>query len=75
MRPGFEFETKYRVTVLRREERTRGSGTPPTVKGLIWYTDRSRAWRGIGTGDYGQSLRRRLSISIGKYAIVFQAEM
>jgi hypothetical protein len=30
---------------------------------------------GSGAGDYGQSLRRRLSISIGKYAIVFQAEM
>jgi hypothetical protein len=57
--------------MLSREEQTRGPGTPPTVKGLIWYTDGSRAWRGIGTGDYGQSLRRRLSISIGKYAIVF----
>jgi len=75
MRPGFEFETKYRVTMLSREERTRGLGTPTTVKGLMWYTDGSKARRGIGAGDYGQSLRRRLSMSMGKYAIVVQAEM
>jgi len=39
--------------MLSRKERTRGPGTPPTVKGLIWYTDGSRAQRGIGAGDYG----------------------
>jgi len=61
--------------MLTREEWTRGPGTPPTVKGLIWYTDRSRAQREIGAGDYGQSSRTVLSISVRKYATVFQAEM
>jgi hypothetical protein len=30
---------------------------------------------GPGAGVYGQSLRRRLSFSLGKYATVFQAEI
>jgi hypothetical protein len=30
---------------------------------------------GTGTGVYGQSLGRRLSISVGKYATIFQAEL
>jgi hypothetical protein len=75
MRLVFNMEPKYRVTVLTREEWTRGPRTPPAVKGLIWYTDGSRTQRGIGAGDYGQSLRRVLSISLGKYATVFQAVM
>jgi hypothetical protein len=75
MRPGSSCETKQRVTIVTREEWTREPGTSPTVKGLIWYTDGSRAQRGIGVTDYGQSLRRVLSISLGKYATVFQAEM
>lgn len=53
MRPGFEFETKYRVTMLSREEWTRGPGTPSTVKGLVWYPDGSRARRGNGLETMG----------------------
>jgi hypothetical protein len=30
---------------------------------------------GTRTGVYGQSIRRRLSFSLGKYATVFQAEV
>jgi hypothetical protein len=37
-RPAFNFEPKYRVTMLTKEEWTRGPGTPPIVNGLIWYT-------------------------------------
>jgi len=32
MRPVFNFEPKYRVTMLTREEWTKGTGTPPLVK-------------------------------------------
>jgi hypothetical protein len=34
MRPTFNLEPKYRVTMLTREEWIRGPGTPPVVKGL-----------------------------------------
>jgi ribonuclease HI len=75
IKPVFNLEPKYRVTTLTREEWTRGSGTPPAVKGLIWYMDGSRTGEGTGAGVYGQSVNRRLSIPLGKYATVFQAEV
>jgi hypothetical protein len=75
MRPGSNFEIKYRVTMLTGKKWTRGPGTPPTVKGLIWYTDKSRMQRGIRAGDYGQSSRTVLSISPRKHTTVFQAKM
>jgi len=48
-------------------------GSPPAVKGLVWFTDGSRTVE--GTGVYEQSVDRRLSIALGKHAIVFQAEV
>jgi ribonuclease HI len=68
-------EPKYRVTILTREEWSSGPGTPPAVKGLIWFTDGSRTGEGTGAGVCGQSVNRRLSVSLGKYATVFQAEV
>ena len=35
MKPVFNLEPKYRVTMLDRGERARGPGTPPMVKGLV----------------------------------------
>jgi hypothetical protein len=76
MRPACNFEPKYRVTLLTREEWTKGTGPPPVVKGLVWYTDGRRMQDGrTGAGVYGQSEGRRLSISLGKYVTVFQAEI
>jgi hypothetical protein len=46
MRPTYNFEPKYRVNMLNREEWTKGPGSPPVVKGLVWYTDGSRTQRG-----------------------------
>jgi hypothetical protein len=46
MRPAFYFEPTYRVTMLTKEKCSRGPGTPPIVKGLVWYTDGSRMWEG-----------------------------
>jgi hypothetical protein len=74
MKPVFNLEPKYRVTMLTREEWTRGPGTP-VVKGLVCYTDGSRTAEGTGAEVYGQSVNRRLSISLGKHATVFQAEI
>ena len=75
MKPAFNLEPKYRVTMLTREEWTRGPGTPPVVKGLFWFTGESRMTEGTGTGVYGQSLGISLSISQGIQAEIFQAEI
>jgi hypothetical protein len=53
MRPVFNLEPKYMVTVLTREEWTRGPGTPTSVKGLIWFTDGSSTAGGTGLGFRG----------------------
>jgi len=75
MKPVLNLEPKYRVTVLTREEWTRGPGTPPVVKGLVWFTDGSRTVKGTGAGVYVQSANRRFSISLGKHATIFQTEV
>jgi hypothetical protein len=48
MKPVFNLEPKYGVTMLTREEWNRGPGTPPAVKGLIWFVDGSRTAEGNG---------------------------
>jgi len=52
----------------------KGTDTPPVVKGLIWFTDRSKM-EGTRAGVYGQSVGRRLSFSLGRIATVFPAEI
>jgi ribonuclease HI len=63
MRPAYNREPKLWVPMLNTEEWTKGAGSPPVVKGLIWYTDGSRT--------QGRGLR----IPLGKYVTVFQAEI
>jgi len=77
MKPVFNLEPKYRVTtcILAREKWTRSPGTPPMVKGLVWFADGSRTVEGTGAEVYGQSVNRGLSIPLGKHATVFQAEV
>jgi len=45
------------------------------VKGLVWFTDGSRTVEQTRAGVYGQSVNSRLSISLGKHATVFLAEV
>jgi hypothetical protein len=52
MRPAFNFEPKYSVTMLTTEDWTRGTGTPPVIKGLVWFTDGSRMKEGTEAGVY-----------------------
>jgi len=59
--------------MLTREGWTKGTGTLPVVKGLVWFTDGSKMKQGTGVGVYGQSVGRRFSFSLGRYAAVFQA--
>jgi ribonuclease HI len=74
-RPTFNFEPRYRVTIPHREVWTKGPAAPPEVKGLVWYTDGSKMKGWTGAGVYGQSVKRRLSYPLGRYATVFQAEI
>jgi hypothetical protein len=39
MGSAFNFEPKYRVTMLTREDWTKGTGSPPVVKGVFWFRD------------------------------------
>jgi hypothetical protein len=52
MRPTYNFEPRYRVMASTREDWTTGTGTPPSVKGHVWFTDGSRI-RGGGTPGPG----------------------
>jgi hypothetical protein len=72
MRPAYIFESKYRVTVLIRED-TKGTGTPLYDQGARQVYRWVTCWRGTRAGVYGQSIRR-FSFSLGKYATAFQAE-
>jgi hypothetical protein len=74
-RPAFNLEPKYRVTMLTREDWTKGTGTPPAGRGLLWFTDGSVMGGRAGAGVYGQSAGRRLSLSLSRYVTVFQAEI
>jgi len=47
MRPVYNFEPQYRVTMLTRDDWTKATGAPPAVKGLVLFTDRSKM-RGVG---------------------------
>jgi hypothetical protein len=75
MKPEYNLDPKYRVTMLTRREWTKGTGAPPSVKGLFWFTDGSMMGVRVGDGVYGQSVRRRLSFPLGRYKTVFQAEI
>ena len=75
MRPTFNLEPKYRVIMLTREEWTKATGAPPAVKGLVSFTDESKMREGTGSGVCGQSVGRRLSFPLGRYATAFQAEI
>jgi len=61
--------------MLTREDWSEGSNIPPVVKGLVWFTDGSKMRDGTRSGAYGQTVGRKLSVSLGRYIIVFQAEI
>jgi len=65
MRPAYNFEPQYRVTMLTRVDWTKATAAPPAVKGLVWFTDGCKMREGTGAGVYGQSVGRRLSFSLG----------
>ena len=77
MRPAFNFEHKYSVTMLTREEWTEDLGLNLQLRDSSVIQMDSIGWgKGGGRGRVcGQSLGRRFSICVGKYATFFQAEL
>jgi len=75
MRPVHYFEPQYWVTMLTREDWTKATGAPRAVKRLAWYSDGSKMREGTGAEVYRESVGRRLSFSLGRYATVFQPEI
>jgi len=75
MRPAYNFEPQYRVTLLTKEDWTKATGAPPAVKVLVWFTDGSRMKGGTGAGVDGQLVGQRLRFSLGRYTTVFQVEV
>jgi hypothetical protein len=73
MRLAYNFEPKYRVIMLTREEITKDLNLLLYLKGLSGITDGSKTQKVNGAGVYGQSLGRKLIISLGRYTTVFQA--
>jgi hypothetical protein len=60
IRPAFNLEPNYRVTLFTRGEWIRGPEIPPVMNRLVWFIVGSRT-DGIGAGVYRQSVGRRLS--------------
>jgi hypothetical protein len=52
-RPAYNFDPKHRVALMSREDWTIGTGTPPIVKGHVWFIDGSRMEGGPGMGSMG----------------------
>jgi len=46
VRPAFNPEPKYSVTMLTGEDWTKDTGAPTAVKGLIWFTEGSKNMEG-----------------------------
>lgn len=74
MKKVVDLEKPYRVHIVDRNEWSQGE--PEYMKkSLTWYTDGSKRSSGTGAGVYGVRPRVRFSISLGKLATVFQAEV
>ena len=63
MRPAFNFEIKFRLTKLTREEWTRGPRTPLNVRGSPAIQNGPRRWGEPGP-DSMNNLREESSVSL-----------
>ncbi|XP_073978772.1 uncharacterized protein [Rhodnius prolixus] len=72
MTPKYNFDKPFKVCIGDREAWRRG---PPVVGDSMWYTDGSKMEEGVGAGVYGVKPKCSFSVSLGKLATVFQAEL
>ena len=73
-KPAFNLEPQYMATMLTREDLTKATGASLAIKGLFGFKVGSSMREGTGAGVYWQSVGRRLSFSLCRYATNFQAE-
>ncbi|CAH1974332.1 unnamed protein product [Acanthoscelides obtectus] len=71
--PKYRFNRKFIVEYPTREEWDAGSRGLSEVSGQVWYTDGSVTEEGSGAGVSGP--RTRLSLPLGEYTTIFQAEI
>uniref|UniRef100_T1ICQ2 RNase H type-1 domain-containing protein n=1 Tax=Rhodnius prolixus TaxID=13249 RepID=T1ICQ2_RHOPR len=72
MAPKYNFDKPFKVCIGDREAWRRG---PPVLGDSMWYTDGSKMEVGVGAGVYGVKPKCSFSVSLGKLATVFQAEL
>jgi hypothetical protein len=65
--------TNHSVRLLDRSEWD-GGIVPFKKRGLAWYIDGSKINEVAGAGVYGRGMGQRFSVSLGQYAVVFQAK-
>jgi hypothetical protein len=63
------------VKVITDQEFWRNKDPVLPGDALIWFTDRSRAGSGTGSGIHGIRPERSFSFSLGKFATIFQTEI
>ncbi|KAJ8937979.1 hypothetical protein NQ318_015476 [Aromia moschata] len=68
------FHKPYRVIIPKEGEEDR-SHTPVQQNGTIWYTDGSKTEQSTGEGATNRDPGCEISINLGNYATVFQAEI
>ena len=69
------FSIPFKVTLGSREDWTRRTTPDKVCDQLVWFTDGSRTGTQSGAGIYGLTPRTKISINLGKYCTVFQAEV
>jgi hypothetical protein len=70
----YPFHRPFTVRLPDRTEQKRGF-VPMGKGGFIWYIDRSKTNEGTGAGMYDCGMRQRFNFSLGRYTVVFQAEV
>lgn len=70
----YNFEKTFKVTIPKRHE---WANNPPKFdpNSITWYTDGSKTNHGVGAGVYCKKPRVNISVSLGEYSSVFQAEV
>ena len=73
MQACFRFERNFETCLPKRSDWE--SGIPPIEADVTVYTDGSKTSEGTGSGVYSEDLDYKISIPLGVYTTVFQAEV
>ncbi|KAJ8911658.1 hypothetical protein NQ315_006004 [Exocentrus adspersus] len=73
MTPKYMFNRDFEISIGDRGDLTEDHYS--TVPGITWYTDWSKTEQGTGAGIYSGMRKIELSLPLGRYTSVFQAEV